>query len=63
LAHYLRRKGVGLEVRVGVLLERSLEFDVALLAILKAGGTYVPLDATIPRDVCSSCWKMRCDCF
>jgi non-ribosomal peptide synthetase component F len=50
LAHYLRRKGVGLEVRVGVLLERSLEFDVALLAILKAGGTYVPLDAAYPRQ-------------
>src|SRR6185369_2124967 len=50
LAHYLRRKGVGLEVRVGVLLERSLEFDVALLAILKAGGTYVPLDAAYPKQ-------------
>jgi len=50
LAHYLRRHGVGLEVRVGVLLEPSIEFVVALLAILKAGGSYVPLDSTYPKQ-------------
>lgn len=50
LAHYLRRRGVGLEVRVGVLLEPSIEFVVALLAILKAGGSYVPLDLGYPRS-------------
>ena len=50
LAHYLRKRGVGLEVRVGVLLEPSVEFVVALLAILKAGGSYVPLDGGYPRQ-------------
>ena len=49
LAHYLRKRGVGLEVRVGVLLEPSIEFVVALLAILKAGGSYVPLDPAYPK--------------
>jgi amino acid adenylation domain-containing protein len=50
LAHFLRSKGVGPDVRVGVLLDRSLEFDVAVLGILKAGGAYVPLDNTYPRQ-------------
>nr|QEO74683.1 AMP-dependent synthetase and ligase [uncultured bacterium] len=48
LAHYLRRRGVGAEVRVGVLLERSVDLIVALLGILKAGGAYVPLDGGSP---------------
>ncbi|MBM7114700.1 non-ribosomal peptide synthase/polyketide synthase [Archangium primigenium] len=50
LAHYLRRLGVGPEVRVGVCLERSELLPTALLAILKAGGTYVPLDPAYPRE-------------
>jgi amino acid adenylation domain-containing protein len=50
LAHYLRRRGVGPEVRVGICLERSLEMVVAVLAVLKAGGAYVPLDPTYPAD-------------
>ena len=50
LAHYLRKRGVGLEGRVGVLLEPSIEFVVALLAILKAGGSYVPLDPGYPKQ-------------
>src|SRR5712691_956059 len=48
LARYLRRQGVGPEVRVGVCVERSLELVVALLAVLKAGGAYVPLDPDYP---------------
>ncbi|MEA2602871.1 MAG: hypothetical protein QOF89_3863 [Acidobacteriota bacterium] len=50
LARYLRRRGVGPEVRVGVLLERSLEMVSSLLAILKAGGAYVPLDPSAPAE-------------
>jgi amino acid adenylation domain-containing protein len=50
LAHYLRRRGVGPEVRVGICLERSLEMVVGILAILKAGGAYVPLDPGYPAD-------------
>jgi amino acid adenylation domain-containing protein len=48
LAHYLRKMGVGAEMPVGLLMERSAELPVALLAILKAGAAYVPLDPAYP---------------
>ncbi|HEY0603647.1 MAG TPA: amino acid adenylation domain-containing protein, partial [Herpetosiphonaceae bacterium] len=50
LAHYLQRRGVGPEVPVALCLDRSLEMIVGMLGILKAGGTYVPLDPTSPPD-------------
>jgi surfactin family lipopeptide synthetase A len=50
LGHYLQRLGVGPEVTVGVVLERSLDVLVSLLGILKAGGTYLPLDAEYPPE-------------
>jgi amino acid adenylation domain-containing protein len=50
MAHYLRSKGVGNEVLVGICVERSLEMIVAILSILKAGGAYVPLDPGYPED-------------
>ena len=50
LAHYLRRHGVGPEVKVGICVERSIEMVVAILGILKAGGAYVPLDSDYPRS-------------
>jgi amino acid adenylation domain-containing protein len=50
LAHYLQEQGIGVEDRVGVLLERSIEMVVSLLAILKAGAAYVPLDPAYPLD-------------
>ncbi len=50
LAWWLRDLGVGPDVAVGLCLERSLEMVVALLAIAKAGGIYVPLDAAFPAD-------------
>jgi amino acid adenylation domain-containing protein len=50
LAHHLQGLGVGPEVLVGVLMERSVEMVVSLLAILKAGGAYVPLDPDYPRE-------------
>ena len=50
LAHALRARGVERETPVGVFLERSFDLVVALLAILKAGGSYVPLDTAYPRE-------------
>jgi amino acid adenylation domain-containing protein len=50
LAHYLREQGVGMEVLVGLCVERSIEMVVAVLGILKAGGAYVPLDPAYPRE-------------
>ncbi len=50
LAHYLRAKGVGPDVLVGIAAERSLEMVVGLLATLKAGGAYVPLEPSYPQD-------------
>lgn len=49
LAHYLRKRGVGPDTRVGVCVERSTDMIVVLLGILKAGGAYVPLDPDYPR--------------
>jgi amino acid adenylation domain-containing protein len=50
LAHRLRGLGVGPEVLVGIMTERSVEMVVGLLAILKAGGAYLPLDPAYPRE-------------
>ncbi len=49
-AHYLRSKGVGPDVLVGLCLERSLELVVGMLGILKAGGAYLPLDPSYPTE-------------
>ncbi|MBH3339929.1 non-ribosomal peptide synthetase [Pseudomonas mendocina] len=50
LAHYLRDKGVGPDVRVAICAERSPQLLVGLLAIIKAGGAYVPLDVDYPAE-------------
>ncbi|PYX88642.1 MAG: non-ribosomal peptide synthetase [Acidobacteria bacterium] len=43
LAHHLRKRGIGPNVPVALFVERSAEMIIGLLAILKAGGCYVPL--------------------
>ena len=49
LAARLRRRGVGAETGVGLLLDPSPETVVATLAVLEAGGFYVPLDPAYPQ--------------
>jgi len=48
LAHALTAHGVGPDVVVGLLDDRGIDFLVAILAIFKAGGTYLPLDPAHP---------------
>ncbi|MFK3774284.1 amino acid adenylation domain-containing protein [Pseudomonas sp. NPDC089406] len=50
LAHWLVGEGVGPEVRVAVALPRDEQLPVALLAVLKAGGAFVPLDIGYPPE-------------
>ena len=50
LAKDLRDLGVGPEVAVGVCCQRSIQMIVGLMAVLKAGGFYVPLDPTYPPE-------------
>ncbi|NJO00165.1 MAG: amino acid adenylation domain-containing protein, partial [Anaerolineales bacterium] len=50
LAHHLQNLRVGPEMLVGLCVERSPEMLVGLLAVLKAGAAYIPLDPTYPPD-------------
>ncbi|WP_036034518.1 non-ribosomal peptide synthetase [Bradyrhizobium yuanmingense] len=50
LARRLRDRGVGTDIVVGLALDRGVEMLVALLAVLKAGGAYLPLDPDYPPE-------------
>lgn len=50
LAHHLQKSGVCSDVLVGICISQSIEMIVGLLGILKAGGTYVPLDPSYPQE-------------
>lgn len=50
MAQALTKRGLGPEQRVGLYFDRSAEMVVAILAVVKAGATYLPLDPKHPRD-------------
>lgn len=49
LAHYLRKNGVKPDDLVGIMVGRSMEMMVAILAVLKAGAAFVPIDPNYPE--------------
>ncbi|MDJ0674318.1 MAG: amino acid adenylation domain-containing protein [Calothrix sp. MO_167.B42] len=57
LAGFLQQQGVGTETRVGIFQERDGDLIISILAVLKAGGTYVPLDPVYPQERLS--WIMK----
>ena len=57
LAQALVAAGVGPEARVGVALPRGVDIPLALLAVMKADGAYVPLDLDYPHERLS--WLMQ----
>lgn len=50
LAHLLCKRGAAPEILVALYMDRSLQMVIAILAIVKAGAAYVPLDHTYPSD-------------
>ncbi len=50
LAHRLRRHGIGPESLVGICMERSPDMVTSMLAVWKAGGAFVPLDPSYPKE-------------
>ncbi|MCC6606150.1 MAG: LLM class flavin-dependent oxidoreductase [Anaerolineae bacterium] len=50
LAYYLRTQGAAPGANIGVYMTRSLDTMVALLAVLKSGSTYIPLDPGYPAE-------------
>ncbi|MGW8444292.1 amino acid adenylation domain-containing protein [Paenibacillus sp. S33] len=50
LANYLHQEGVKKEEIIGLMTERSVEMIIGMLAILKVGGGYLPIDPELPKD-------------
>lgn len=50
LAYYLREQKIGRDDIVGVMCNRSLEMCIAILAVIKSGASYTPIDPTYPED-------------
>ncbi|MFD8281479.1 amino acid adenylation domain-containing protein [Streptomyces solisilvae] len=57
LARLLVARGVGVEDRVGLVLPRSVDLVVGVLAVLKAGAVYVPVDPGYPADRVAYVWE------
>ncbi|WP_125716922.1 non-ribosomal peptide synthetase [Pseudoalteromonas rubra] len=50
LAHYLNQRGIGAEDKVALVFERSLEMVISIVAVVKAGAAYVPLEPSLPEE-------------
>ena len=50
MARYLLDIGVGPDIRVGICLPRSIDAMIAILAVVKAGGAYTPIDSSYPQQ-------------
>ena len=50
LANYLRNNGITRNDIIGIMVNRSLEMIIAILATLKAGASYIPIDPEYPQD-------------
>ena len=50
LAHYLIKNGVKQRSNIGIMVHRSIEMIIGLLAIIKTGGTYLPIDPQYPKE-------------
>lgn len=50
LAYILRKKGIGTNCVIGLMVYRSMEMLISILAVLKAGGAYVPIDPNYPDE-------------
>ena len=50
LANYLRSIKIGRNDLVGIMVNRSFEMIISIIAVLKAGGAYIPIDPTYPKD-------------
>jgi tyrocidine synthetase-3 len=50
LAYLLHEKGVGPDIIVGIMMQRSIDMIIAVLGILKAGGAYLPIEPNCPKE-------------
>lgn len=50
LAYILRNNGIGRNDIIGIMVNRSLEMIISILAVLKAGAAYIPIDPEYPQD-------------
>ncbi|WP_459209772.1 non-ribosomal peptide synthetase [Aquimarina rhabdastrellae] len=50
LAHHLIKKGVSKEDFVPICMDKSIEMVIGILAVLKSGGAYVPIDPNYPKE-------------
>ncbi|MEH2216963.1 MAG: amino acid adenylation domain-containing protein [Nostoc sp.] len=50
LAHYLQSLGMKPDMPIGICVERTLEMAIAVLAVLKTGCAYVPIDPAYPQE-------------